>query len=155
MKIKVIGLGNPLRGDDGLGVAAIQRLAEKGHLPGGVELIDGGLCGLGLLELIDGADAVVLVDAVHTDAPSGTIIRATADQIQHAESAPGSVHDFRVGEALRLAAALGTPLPPITLIGMVPDNISPGENLSPVVEANLARLVDAIRDRVRQAATST
>ncbi len=151
MKIKIIGLGSPLRGDDGLGIAAIERLVERDDLPSEVELVDGGLCGLGLLDLVEGADAVILVDAVQSDEPPGTIIRASADQILRIDVPAGSVHDFRVAETLHLAHSLGTPLPSITLIGMVPHDISPGQTLSATVEANFSELLDSILVEMQRA----
>ena len=155
MKIKIIGLGSPLRGDDGLGVTAIERLAESDDLPSEVELVDGGLCGLGLLDLIEGTDVVILIDAIQSDEPPGTIIRTSADQLLHIDAPAGSVHDFRVAETLHLADSIGTPLPPITLIGMVPHDISPGQSLSATVEANFSSLLDSILVEMRRALART
>jgi len=155
VKVKIIGLGSPLRTDDGLGTAAIERLAERGNLPPEAELIDGGLCGLSLLDLIEGADAVILVDAVQSDEPPGTIIRTSADQILRMDTPPGSVHEFRVAETLHLADSLGTPLPPITLVGMVPQDISPGQSLSAAVDANFSSLLDSILVEMQWALTGT
>ena len=58
----IIGLGNPLRGDDGVGVRVVQALAERA-LPAGVEVVDGGTQGLGLVSLLEGQKRVILVDA--------------------------------------------------------------------------------------------
>jgi len=154
VKVKIIGLGSPLRTDDGLGAAAVQRLVERGGLPPEAELIDGGLCGLGLLDLVEGADVVILVDAVQSDEPPGTIVRASADQIKRTDAPAGSVHDFRVAEALHLADSIGALLPAITLIGMVPHDISPGQSLSPQVEANFSELLDSVLVEIRRALAS-
>ena len=144
--IKVIGLGSPLRSDDGLGIEAIRRLAEDTDVPPRAELIDGGLCGVGLLDLVEGADAVILIDAVRVgDTPPGSVVRLSADRIRHTVDTPSSSHDLKIGEVLRMAEALGIHLPPITLLGIVPENVSQGEGLSKTVENAMPKLISAIR----------
>ena len=59
----VIGLGNPLMGDDGAGVAALERLRDEWELPPEVELVDGGTWGMNLLPLVESAPRLILVDA--------------------------------------------------------------------------------------------
>jgi len=151
LKIKVIGLGSPLRGDDGLGVAAIHRLKESGDIPDQVDLIEGGLCGIGLLDLVEGADAVVLIDAVQADdSEPGTIIRVSADRIRSSDTPAGSIHEFRVGEVLSLAESLGIKTSPMTLVGMVPEDMAPQQELSATVESKMPRLVDAVMEEVHR-----
>src|SRR5690348_18483909 len=67
----VIGLGNPLMGDDGLGLAALARLEQEWQLPPEVELLDGGTWGMNLLPVIEDAQRVLLIDAIHADLPAG------------------------------------------------------------------------------------
>ena len=69
--LRVIGVGNPLVGDDGAGVRVVERL--RGRVPEGVELIDGGTEGLGLICWFEGVDRVVLVDAVRMGSAPGTV----------------------------------------------------------------------------------
>lgn len=147
-KIKVIGLGSPLRSDDGLGVEAIKRLAESETSPR-AELIDGGLCGIGLLDLIQDADAIILVDAIQQDQkPPGTLIKIKPNQIQHSTAPPTSVHDLKIPEVLKMAKSLNINVPPITILGIVPENISEGQNLSKTVEKTMPNLISAIQNEM-------
>ena len=70
----VLGLGNPLMGDDGLGLAVLGRLRDEWDLPGTVELVDGGTWGMNLLPLIEDAPELVLIDAIRAGAPAGTVL---------------------------------------------------------------------------------
>ena len=67
----VIGLGNPLMGDDGLGLAALARLSEDWTVPPEVELVDGGTWGMNLLPLIEDAGRLILIDAINVGAAPG------------------------------------------------------------------------------------
>ena len=76
----VIGLGNPLMGDDGLGLAALERLAADWVLPPGVELVDGGTWGLNLLPLLEAADQVLFLDAVDVGKAPGEPVELTGER---------------------------------------------------------------------------
>ncbi len=140
--VRILGLGNPLRGDDGVGVAAVERLAAEG-LPAGVEAVDVGAGGLVLLGLLEGAAGVVLVDAADLGEPPGTVCRfAAADLVARA---PGpSLHGSTLSEVLALAQDLGT-LPPLIAVLVQVEATGPGVGLSPAVRAALPALVAAAR----------
>ncbi|MGO8759917.1 MAG: hydrogenase maturation protease [Terracidiphilus sp.] len=72
----VLGLGNVLMGDEGVGVAAVRAL-EKHTLPAGVECLDGGTGGFILLEPLESAERVILIDAAADENPPGTVTRTT------------------------------------------------------------------------------
>ena len=80
----MLGLGNILLMDEGLGVRAVERLAAAYDLPENVEILDGGTLGLDLLPRLDGVDALLLVDAVKAGGPPGTLVRLEGDAIQAA-----------------------------------------------------------------------
>ena len=74
MKILVAGMGNILRGDDGFGIRVVEKLAEISKLPAGVEIYEAGIGGIALVqELMNGYDALVVVDAVEKGAKAGTL----------------------------------------------------------------------------------
>ena len=84
----VLGLGNVLLGDDGVGAAAVACLERDYRIPPGVRLEDGGTLGLSLLGLLTEADHVILVDAVRTDAPPGTLVRLDGTDVMDAVRGP-------------------------------------------------------------------
>ena len=67
--------------DDGIGVHVVQRLAEEYSFPPGVEIIDGGTLGLDLLPLLEGLERLLIIDAMETGGPPGTIRRLTGEDI--------------------------------------------------------------------------
>ena len=79
--IVVLGLGNLLRRDEGLGIRAMERLRACYTLPAAVQLVDGGTLGLELLSYLEGAERVLILDAALTDGPPGTLLRAAGDQV--------------------------------------------------------------------------
>lgn len=144
--MRIIGVGNPLMADDGLGIVAAERLAAM-DWPPGVEVLDGGTGGLTLLDLFCGARAVILLDAVAMGATPGTLRRFSAGDLAGlAAAAPGlSLHGGGLAEVLALARELGQ-LPPLVLFGVEPARVELGLGLSPAVAAALADLLAAVRE---------
>lgn len=143
-KIRIIGVGNPLMGDDGIGIAAAERLSAR-TLPEGVEVIDGGTGGLTLLDLMAGADKVILIDAVETGGISGSMVRFSPGEVTMEEGAPGlSLHETDLEEVLALGRELGLLPPQIVIFGVEPDSVERRLGLSPAVAGALEPLVEAI-----------
>jgi hydrogenase maturation protease len=140
----VLGLGNVLLGDDGLGAAALARIEASYDLPAGMRLEDGGTLGLGLLGLLAEAERVILVDAVRTDGPPGTLVRLDGDHVMPAVRDRLSPHQVGVAELLDAARLIGCYPATVTLIGLVPESIDLGLARSPAVAASLDKLVEAI-----------
>jgi hydrogenase maturation protease len=144
IRVLVLGLGNPLRGDDGVGCRVTEELARR-ELSPGVEVLDGGAGGLDLMDLMEGRERVVVVDAADVGRPAGEFVRFTPDQARLAQAADGfSLHHVGLGEVLALAGALGWALPEIVVFGVQPAELGWGEGLSPAVEAALPALSDAV-----------
>ncbi len=140
----ILGLGNPLRGDDGIGPRVIEELNRRG-LPEGVTALDGGIGGLDLLNVLEGWERVIIVDAADIGQEPGQFARFTPDQMRLAGSTDAlSLHHAGLAEALALAQALGQPLPEITILGVQPATTEWGEGLSPVMEAVLPTVVEAV-----------
>jgi hydrogenase maturation protease len=146
--LRIIGVGNPLLGDDGLGIVAAERLAAM-DWPAGVEVLDGGTGGLTLLDLFSGARAVILLDAVAMGAAPGTLRRFTTEDLARLPAAaPGlSLHGGGLAEVLAIARELGS-LPPLLLFGVEPERVELGLGLSPAVAAALEDLLVAVRGEV-------
>jgi hydrogenase maturation protease len=147
-RILVVGLGNLLLADEGVGIHAIREL-EKRDLPAHVDVIDGGTAGLDLLDLLIDYRLVIIVDAVNAGQQPGTIFRFGPEDITaHADHVPLSLHQTQLANVLQLATYLGQPLPPIVIYGVQPETMDWGTELSSALEAKMARLIDAILEEI-------
>ena len=148
-RLTVLGVGNVLCTDDGLGPAAVAQLNRRFKCEDRVEIADGGTLGLSLLPLLEDSDQVIIVDAIRFDQPAGTLVRLEGEDVLPAVRTRLSVHQVGVADLLD-AAKLREKLPRITiLLGLVPDSIELGVELSDPVRAALPRLVDAVAAEVR------
>lgn len=137
----VLGLGNVLLEDDGVGSAAVAQLLERFDAPAGVRVLDGGTLGLSLLPYFDEADSVVLVDAVRADGSPGTLVRLDGDDVGPAVATRLSPHQVGVADLLDGARWLDRYPRQVVLLGIVPHSIELGLGLSPAVRASLPDLV--------------
>lgn len=140
----ILGLGNVLCGDDGLGVAALARLARGWVCPPGVRVRDGGTLGLALMPLVEAARDVILVDAVQAAGPPGTLVRLEGEEVSRAACERLSVHQVGVADLLGALALRGRLPRRLVLLGLVPATLELQLGRSPAIEAALPGLVDAI-----------
>jgi hydrogenase maturation protease len=143
----VIGLGNALMADDGAGLAALERLRLH-PLASGVELVDGGTWGLNLLPVIEGADRVLLLDAVNAGAPPGTIIQLEGASIPRFLETKVSPHQVDLRDVLALAELRGTCPHETVVIGVQPARVEMAAALTPTVERQIGALVAAALARL-------
>jgi len=137
----VLGCGNLLGADDGVGIAALDRLREVA-LPSGVELEDGGTWGLNLLPLVESADRLLLLDAVdHGEAP-GSLIVLEREEIPRFLGTKLSPHQIDLREVLALAELRGTLPGETVVIGLQPERVEMSTELSPSVAVNVPLLVE-------------
>ncbi|MBY0502439.1 MAG: hydrogenase maturation protease [Bryobacteraceae bacterium] len=137
--ILVLGLGNLLLMDDGFGPALVERLRTRVETDGLVELVDGGTMGMGLLGLLDGRRAVILLDAFRSGSPAGTL--SVYKDFRWPAAGPASGRSAHEGNAASLlaAAALTGDLPEqLCVIGIEPAVIATGIGLSTPVAERLA-----------------
>ena len=140
----VLGLGNALCGDDGLGAAAVAELGRCYRPPDGALLLDGGTLGLSLLPYLEDAEDVLLVDAVRDEAPPGTLVRLVGAEVRPAVEARLSVHQVGVPDLLAAAELRGRAPRRLALLGLVPATLDLGLELSPAVASRLPALVEAV-----------
>jgi hydrogenase maturation protease len=140
----VLGLGNVLLEDDGVGSAAVTRLRDYYDSPDGVRVFDGGTLGLSLLPYLDQADALILVDAVRTDDAPGTFVRLDGDDVPPAVATRLSPHQVGVADLLDGARWLDRYPSRVVLLGLVPQSIELGLGLTPAVADGLAGLVERV-----------
>lgn len=151
----VIGLGNPLRGDDGVGVRVTQMLVAE-NLPGSVEIVEGGTRGLGLVSLMEGWQRVILIDAADVGQAPGRFARFTPQEARLLGDDPGlSVHEAGLRDALLLGKVLNLLPDEIIIYGVQPASLDWDNGLSPQVEAALPALVGSILDELRAHSTDS
>lgn len=137
----VIGLGNPLMGDDGLGLAALARLREEWSMPPDVELVDGGTWGMNLLPIIEDAGRVLLIDAIDAGAAPGTEVVLARHQLPRYLATKVSPHQVDLGDVLALAELRGTLPEQTTAIGLQPADVQLCQELSDALRSRLDDLV--------------
>jgi hydrogenase maturation protease len=143
-KTLVLGVGNILRGDDGLGVRAVQMLQAR-ELPASVCVEDAGTPGVGLVTRMEGWERVVIIDAAYTGQKPGMWRRYGAEDVKLVASGEAlSLHESDIACALALAQAVNLLPPEVVIYGVEPQRVGWGEELSPVVQAALPALVDDI-----------
>lgn len=147
----VIGLGNPLMGDDGAGLAVLERLREEWLLPDGVELVDGGTWGMNLLPIIEGCPCVLLLDAIDTGSAPGTLTVLERRDIPRYFQLKLSPHQIDLREVLGLAELRGKLPERLVAIGVQPARVELGAELSPPVAGAVGKVVHAALDALELA----
>jgi hydrogenase maturation protease len=137
----VLGLGNLLNRDEGLGVRALELIAARLGRQHEFELLDGGVLGLNLLMIVEECSHLLVLDAVNAGKPPGTVIEIGKEQIPRYAGVKLSQHQVSFQEVLGMAA-LRARLPEyLHLVGIQPENVSLGLELSPAVERALPEAV--------------
>ena len=142
-EIVVLGLGNLLRRDEGLGIRAMERLRVCYTLPETVQLVDGGTLGLQLLSYLEGAERVLILDAALTEGPPGTLLRVAGEQVPAFLGMRTSAHEIAVADLLAVTKLRGTQPHELVVWGMQPAALELGWELSEPIAAHLDALVAA------------
>lgn len=144
MNVVILGVGNILLSDEGVGVRVVERIGWDYELPPGVRLIDGGTCGMELLADLEGLDALVLVDAVRCGQPPGTVVRLAGDEVPVFFRTKVSPHQVGLSDVLATLALTGQAPARTTIVGVQPVSFETGMELSTVIAARLPDLVAAV-----------
>jgi hydrogenase maturation protease len=145
----VIGLGNPLMGDDGLGLVALGRLGETWRLPPAVALHDGGTWGLNLLHSIEDAHKVLFLDAVRAGREAGTLVQLEGKELPRTMGIKLSPHQIDLREVLALLELRDSAPTTMMCLGIEPARVELHAGLSPEIAARLDILVDAAALQLR------
>jgi hydrogenase maturation protease len=146
----VIGLGNPLMTDEGIGVMLVQKLEQKSNcreLPGcdNVEFYDGGTGGMNLLYKIENRDKVILIDCAKMGETPGTIRRFTPNQVRTLKKlAHFSLHEIDILKLLDLAAQFDAAPKEVVIFGIEPASLELGNDLSPILTNQFDRYLKSI-----------
>lgn len=147
MKIVVIGIGNEIQGDDGLGVHAIKEL-EKISFPKEVELLAGGTSGPDLIVYFEGVDLLIFVDAIRGGNEPGTMYKYNPEEMKYQRSVALSPHQLGIPETLRLAEFAGKKPKKSVFFGIEPMNLDFSMELSQPLKEKLPRLVELIVEEI-------
>lgn len=148
-RVLILGLGNVLLGDDGIGPLALARLERDYRFPPEVRLVEGGTLGLALLDEVARAEHLILVDAVATDEVPGTLVRLDGQLVRDAVRERLSVHQVGVADLLDAARLVGCYPTSVVLLGLVPESIGLHLGRSAAVDAALSELVSAVALEVK------
>lgn len=141
----ILGLGNILYGDDGLGVIAIDLLEQRYALPEGVQIADGGTLGLSLLPLLQQSRQVLIVDAIRSPGMApGSLVRLVGDEVAMAVRDRLSPHQVGVADLLDAACLAGGYPAAVTLLGLVPEIMEWSVSRSKPVNGGMDMLVQSI-----------
>jgi hydrogenase maturation protease len=148
-KIVILGIGNLLLSDEGVGVHIANELLKM-SLPPDVSVIEGGTDGFRLLNIITEADRLIIIDALKGDAPPGSIYRFDIGEVQNSPSGfKTSVHQIGILEVLDLSGLIGK-TPYTTVIGIEPKCLEMGMDLSPEIREKIPRIIELILDELNR-----
>lgn len=140
----VMGLGNPIMGDDGLGLAVLDHLRTAYAFPPEVELVDGGTWGMNLLPVIEDAAQLILIDAIDAGVPPGTFVRLEHDRLPRYLATKISPHQVDLRDVLALAELRGTMPADTVALGLQPASIEMRHSLSKIVRSAVPELVEQV-----------
>lgn len=137
----VIGVGNPLMGDDGLGLAVLSILQREWTFDPPVTLLDGGTWGMNLLPQMEEAERLLLLDAIKAGQPPGTVVELADDAIPRLFATKLSPHEIDLREVLALAEWRDTLPAQVVALGAEPERVELAMELSPRVAAAVPQVV--------------
>jgi hydrogenase maturation protease len=145
----VLGVGNILLQDEGVGVRVVEQLREGCVLPEEIQVLDGGTMGLDLLYYLEGVERLLVIDAVDAGQPPGTILRLTGDEIPALLGRKLSPHQIGLADLLSVAELRDLTPGQVILIGVQPASLETGLDLSPTIRARLPAIVEMVIKEVR------
>lgn len=145
MRVVVLGVGNVLMSDEGVGVHAVTALAENYDLPDEVEVIDGGTSGMDCLDRIADADLLLIADCMRSkDKAPGTITRLADEQINAWFKTKISPHQVGLSDVLAACCFHGISPKKVVLIGVQPASFETSMELTPAIAAVLPQVIDTL-----------
>jgi hydrogenase maturation protease len=139
--VLILGVGNLLLRDEGVGIHVVNRLAEM-DLPAHVEVLDGGTSGFDLVDQLEGRKKVIFIDTVRGGQAPGTLYRMTTEDIEEQAKSRLSLHDIDVNDLLKLIDVFGIERPEIVVYGVEPKDMESADlELTPEVAAQVPKLI--------------
>ncbi|KXB05771.1 hypothetical protein AKJ49_00025 [candidate division MSBL1 archaeon SCGC-AAA382A03] len=144
----VIGLGNILQRDDGAGIILARELKKK-NLPENIQVFDAGTGGMKILHILKELEKVIIIDVVNFGEKPGDFLFFTPSEVKSLRESK-SAHESDFFDILKLSESLGETPQKIIIMGIQPKNTSAGEGLSPELEGNLSRMIDAVIEKLEE-----
>lgn len=141
--ILILGIGNILLRDEGVGVRVIEMLQQQ-NIPDVIELVDGGTSGADLIDILANRRKVIIVDAVDAGKTPGTVIRFEEDDLENIPNSAMSLHELGIAETLKMTDALNCRPQEVVFFGIQPKDITPGLELS----GEIADVVEVVAEKV-------
>jgi hydrogenase maturation protease len=149
-QITVLGVGNILLSDEGVGVRVVERLSRQYVFPDNVQVLDGGVLGVRLMGIIAGTDILIVVDAVKNQQAPGTLYRLADEKVPRRVLAKQSMHQMDLPEVLALCNAIDKN-PRTIVVGVEPqDMITMAVELTPLIAARVDDLVAMVLKELKQ-----
>jgi hydrogenase maturation protease len=143
-QITILGVGNILLSDEGVGVRVVERLDQQYAFPDNVQILDGGVLGVRLMGVIGGTDILIVVDAVKNQQPPGTLYRLADEQVPRRVLAKQSMHQLDLPEVLALCSAIDKN-PRTVVVGVEPEDITTMDvELTTTIAAKVEDLVGMV-----------
>lgn len=143
-QITVLGVGNILLSDEGIGVRVVERLSQQYAFPDNVQVLDGGVLGVRLMGIIGGTDILIVVDAVKNQQAPGTLYRLADEEVPRRILAKQSMHQMDLPEVLALCSAIDKN-PRTIVVGVEPQDMTTmAVELTPLISAKVDDLVNMV-----------
>jgi hydrogenase maturation protease len=143
-QITILGVGNILLSDEGVGVRVIEQLDQRYEFPDNVRILDGGVLGVRLMGVIGSTDILIVVDAVKNQQPPGTLYRLADEEVPRRVLAKQSMHQLDLPEVLALCSAIDKN-PRTVVVGVEPEDItSMNVELTPTIAAKVNDLLGMV-----------
>ncbi len=146
-RIVIMGIGNILLKDEGIGVYTIQALKDI-KLPENVEIMDAGTSALDALNIVGAVEKLIVVDAVKGGGKPGAIYRFRPCDITYIDKALVSLHQLSLFEALKMAKAMGNAPKDVVIIGIEPKETNIGLELSKTLKASIPRIIEVVKQEL-------
>jgi len=144
MSVLVLGVGNLLLKDEGIGVRVVAEMEQRFQFPPGVELLDGGTAGMELMNTMANRDHLILVDAVKTGAAPATVVRLAGDEVPAFFRTKVSPHQVGLSDVLAALTVTGEKPANVVVIGVVPKDLGTGLEMSAEIEAEMETMIDLV-----------
>ncbi|MDP2794289.1 MAG: HyaD/HybD family hydrogenase maturation endopeptidase [Sulfurisoma sp.] len=144
MKTVVLGIGNLIMQDEGVGVRVVEALERDHVLPDGVTLIDGGTSAMEMLDELSNLDRLIVVDAINAGKPPGTLVRIEGDDVPVFFRTRLSPHQIGLPDVLASLEFLGAAPKKMVILGVQPQTMALGMELTPLVAARVPELVGQV-----------
>jgi hydrogenase maturation protease len=145
----VIGIGNPLLSDDGVGLQLLEKIEDKIE-NNSVEFIDGGTQGIALLGRLENRQAIIFLDAVSLDAQPGTVHFLSKDEVLSIDSKQTTAHEGNATQILKTALLTGDLPDNIFVIGIEPEKLKTDIGLSETVANSLPKALELIETTINK-----